>query len=135
MSILSDGTRFIMALRVDKPRICLPVCSTCSTTIYGKGYFSGCRIVNLLIELKTHSYVFYIKHVSQHIEGRRCKNLILIRHLSMLPQAPRAWQTPTSWSIHSGMVLGSLHYAGFFDLTPPRGRGRGRWASIISLPP
>ena len=46
-------------------------------------------------------------------------DLILIRHLSMLPQAPRAWQTPTSWSIHSGMVLGSLHYAGFFDLTPP----------------
>ena len=50
-------------------------------------------------------------------------HLILIRHLSMLPQAPRAWQTPTSWSIHSGMVLGSLHYGGFFDLTPPRGRG------------
>ena len=49
--------------------------------------------------------------------------LILIRHLSMLPQAPRAWQTPTSWSIHSGMVLGSLHYGGFFDLTPPRGQG------------
>ena len=49
--------------------------------------------------------------------------LIKSRHLSMLPQAPRAWQTPTSWSIHSGMVLGSLHYGGFFDLTPPRGQG------------
>ena len=54
-------------------------------------------------------------------------NLILIRHLSMYPKAPRAWQTPTSWSIHSGMVLGSLHYGGFFDLTPPPGvGGRGR---------
>ena len=46
----------------------------------------------------------------------------------MLPQAPRAWQTPTSWSIHSGMVLGSLHYGGFFDLTPPGVGGRDPFA-------